>query len=79
MLQATLKGDTATMSRVLEFAHNTETPLLAYNNETELAAIVNLIYLAARDRYNVQREDKAGTGYSKKTKQHQCKVEVLQQ
>ena len=63
MLQATLKGDTATMSRVLEFAHNTETPLLAYNNETELAAIVNLIYLAARDRYNVQREDKAGTGY----------------
>lgn len=63
MLQATLKGDTATMSRILEFAHNTETPLLAYNNETELAAIVNLIYLAARDRYNVQREDKAGTGY----------------
>lgn len=63
MLQATLKGDTATMSRVLKFAHNTETPLLAYNNETELAAIVNLIYLAARDRYNVQREDKAGTGY----------------
>ena len=142
MLQATLKGDTATMSRVLEFAHNTETQLLAYNNETELAAIVNLIYLAARDRYNVQREDKAGTGYvdfifypyqenddclilelkvdhtpeeaieqikrrqyalkfagtlgdgrkryqgrilavgigySKKTKQHQCKVEVLQE
>lgn len=27
MLQATLKGDTATMSRILDFAHNTETPL----------------------------------------------------
>lgn len=60
MLQATLKGDTATMSRVLEFAHNTETPLLAYNNETELAAIVNLIYLAARDRYNVQGRIRPG-------------------
>lgn len=63
MLQATLNGDIKTMSRILEFAHNTETPLLSYNNETELSAIVNLVYLAARDRYHVQREDKAGMGY----------------
>ena len=63
MLQATLHGDTETMSSILAFAHNTETPLLSYNNETELSAIVNLVYLAARDRYYVQREDKAGLGY----------------
>lgn len=63
MLQATLHGDTETMSSILAFAHNTETPLLSYNNETELSAIVNLVYLAARDRYYVQREDKAGIGY----------------
>lgn len=63
MLQATLQGDTETMSKILEFAHNTETPLLVYNNETELSAIVNLVYLAARDKYFVQREDKAGRGY----------------
>lgn len=63
MLAATLRGDTETMSKILEFVHNTETPLLSYNNETELSAIVNLIYLAARDRYYVQREDKACLGY----------------
>lgn len=63
MLKATLAGDTLTMERILEFAHNTEVPLLSYNHETELSAIVNLVYLAARDSYCVEREDKAGTGY----------------
>lgn len=63
MLKATLAGDTLTMERILEFAHNTEVPLLSYNHETELSAIVNLVYLAARDNYRVEREDKAGTGY----------------
>lgn len=63
MLKATLAGDTLTMERILEFAHNTEVPLLSYNHETELSAIVNLVYLAARDSYRVEREDKAGIGY----------------
>lgn len=63
MLKATLAGDTLTMERILEFAHNTEVPLLSYNHETELSAIVNLVYLAARDSYRVEREDKVGTGY----------------
>ena len=63
MLKATLKADTAKMTEILEFAHNTETPLLEYNHETELTALVSLVYLAARDSYRVEREDKAGTGY----------------
>ncbi|WP_251208703.1 AAA family ATPase [Acetatifactor aquisgranensis] len=63
MLRATLGADTDKMSEILEFAHNTETPLLAYNHEAELTAIVNLVYLAARDSYRIEREDKAGTGY----------------
>lgn len=63
MLRATLAGDTDTMAAILEYAHNTETPLLAYNSEAELAAIVNLVYLSARDFYFVEREDKAGVGY----------------
>ncbi|MCD7884327.1 MAG: ATP-binding protein [Lachnospiraceae bacterium] len=63
MLQATLKGDTKTMEEILQFAHDTETPLLDYNDETELTAIVNLVYLAARDSYYVERENKAGEGY----------------
>lgn len=63
MLAATLSGDIQTMSDILEFAHNTESPLIAYNSEAELASIVNLVYLSARDYYRVEREDKAGTGY----------------
>ena len=63
MLQATLYGDTDTMTEIIQYAHNTEVPILSYNNETELSAIVNLVYLSARDRYRVEREDKAGKGF----------------
>ena len=63
MLKATLSGDIGRMVEILQLAHNTETPILSYNNETELAAVVNLVYLSARDRYRVEREDKAGKGF----------------
>lgn len=64
MLQATLAEDTKTMEEILEYVHDTEVPLLNYNNETELTAVVNLAYLAARDIYRIEREDKAGKGYA---------------
>lgn len=63
MLLATLAGDTKTMAEILSYAHDTEAPLLSYNHETELSAIVNLVYLSARNHYDIQREDKARTGY----------------
>ncbi|WP_283682261.1 AAA family ATPase [Parablautia sp. Marseille-Q6255] len=63
MLQATLLGDTETMERILEQTHDMETPILSYNHETELSAVVNLAYLSARDYYRVEREEKAGKGF----------------
>lgn len=36
--------------------------VISYNNETERAAVVNLVYLSARDKYKIEREDKAGKG-----------------
>ena len=63
MLKATLAGDVKTMSQILEFAHDTEAPLLSYNSEAELTALVNLVFLWARDYYRIEREDKAGIGY----------------
>lgn len=63
MLMATLNKDIATMLEILEYAHDTEIPLLNYNDETDLTAVVNLVYLAARDYYRIEREDKAGIGY----------------
>ena len=63
MLEATLSGDTQRMANILQYAHNTESPILSYNNEIELSAIVNLVYLSARNKYQIEREDKAGKGY----------------
>ena len=62
MLEATLRGDTEEMTKVLEAAHDQEVTLLRYKNEADLAALVNLVYLSARDKYNVEREKVAGRG-----------------
>ena len=63
MLKATLAGDIGTMAEILKLAHDTESPIFSYNSEIELSAVVNLVYLSARDKYRVEREDKAGVGY----------------
>ncbi len=63
MLDATLTGNTQMMADILKYAHDTESPIFSYNSEIELSAVVNLVYLAARDSYRVEREDKAGEGY----------------
>lgn len=62
MLDATLCGDAATMAEIIEAAHDQEVPLLRYVNEADLAALVNLVYLAACDRYVVRREESVGKG-----------------
>ena len=51
MLKATLDLDTETVEEILGYAHNTESPIFTYNSEIELSAVVNLVYLAARDKY----------------------------
>ena len=45
------------MQQILEYAHNTEVPILSYNHEVELAAIVNLVYLIARDTIASNEEE----------------------
>lgn len=63
MLAATKAGDTKTMAELLEYAHNTHSPMQAYSNEAELASIIRWVYLKALDFYRIEREDKAGVGY----------------
>lgn len=63
MLAATKAGDVQTMAELMEYAHNTHSPLQAYSNEAELASIIRWVYLKALDSYRIEREDKAGTGY----------------
>lgn len=64
MLHATLQGDTRTMEEILSLAHDTEIPILNYSSESDLSALVNLVYLSARDSYRIEREDRAGKGYA---------------
>lgn len=43
-------------------AHDREVPLLRFANESDLAALVNLVYLAAWDHCQMRREEPAGKG-----------------
>lgn len=64
MLKATLNRDSDKVAEIMKYAHDTESPLLQYNSESELTVLVALVYLAARDSYRIEREDKAGVGYA---------------
>jgi hypothetical protein len=63
VLKATLTEDTDAMRNILEERHDLESPIFLYSNENELAAVVNLAYLSARDNYDIVRENKGGKGY----------------
>ncbi|MDO5349984.1 MAG: AAA family ATPase [Lachnospiraceae bacterium] len=63
MLAATKAGDIKTMTELMEYAHNTHSPMQVYSDEAELASIIRWVYLKALDFYRIEREDKAGVGY----------------
>ena len=64
MLQATVNGDTATVESILHDIHNSEIPILHYNDENSLSCVLTLAYLSARDTYRIEREEKTGKGYA---------------
>lgn len=63
MMKATLDEDADQVAEIIKLAHDKESPLLSYNSESELTVLISLVYLAARDTYRIEREDKAGIGY----------------
>ena len=64
MLKATVNGDTDTIKSILHDIHNSEIPILQYNDENNLSCVLTLAYLAARDTYRIEREEKSGKGYA---------------
>ena len=56
MLKATVNGDTKTVQKILHDIHNSEIPILQYNDENSLSCVLILAYLSARDTYRVERE-----------------------
>ena len=64
MLKATVNEDTETVEKILHDIHNSEIPILQYNDENSLSCVLTLAYLSARDTYRVEREEKTGKGYA---------------
>ncbi|OOM06401.1 putative AAA-ATPase [Clostridium saccharobutylicum] len=58
MLKATVSQETEKVAQILYDIHNSEIPILQYNDENSLSCIVTLAYLSARDTYRVEREEK---------------------
>ena len=64
MLKATVNKDTETVEKILHDIHNSEIPILQYNDENSLSCVITLAYLSASDTYRVEREEKTGKGYA---------------
>ncbi|MGM9977535.1 MAG: AAA family ATPase [Clostridium sp.] len=64
MLKATLRKDVNTMKKIIDDVHNSEIPILQYNDENSLSCVVTLAYLFARNYYRIEREEKSGKGYA---------------
>ena len=64
MLYATVNGDTNTVEKILHDIHNSEIPILQYNDENSLSCVLTLAYLSERDNYRIEREEKTGKGYA---------------
>ncbi|MDR3595469.1 AAA family ATPase [Clostridium sp.] len=64
MLKATVSQETEKVAQILHDIHNSEIPILQYNDENSLSCVVTLAYLSARDTYRVEREEKTGKGFA---------------
>ena len=64
VLQATLERNADAVAKIIGEVHDQEIPLLRYKNEVGLSALVNLMYLSARNEYEVLHEQHAGKGFA---------------
>ncbi len=63
VLHATLNKRGEEVASYLHNIHNSELPILKYNDENSLSCVVTLAYLSARNKYKVEREEKSGKGF----------------
>ena len=63
VLDATLNKNGDVVASYLHNIHNSELPILKYNDENSLSCVVTLAYLSDRNKYKVEREEKSGKGF----------------
>lgn len=64
VLNATLEQKGDVVASYLHNIHNSEIPVLKYNDENSLSCVVTLAYLSARGKYRIVREEKSGKGFA---------------
>lgn len=64
VLEATLSKNGNVVASFLHNIHNSELPILKYNDENSLSCVVTLAYLSARNKYKIVREEKSGKGFA---------------
>ncbi len=64
VLEATLDMEGGRVASYLHHIHNSELPILKYNDENSLSCVVTLAYLSARNKYRIEREEKSGKGFA---------------
>ena len=64
LLQATLRGDSNTVARMVDKVHDEDTSILSYNDENSLACVLAIAYYYAKNDYVVHREYASGRGYA---------------
>lgn len=64
ILHATLDKKGEVVASYLHNIHNSELPILKYNDENSLSCVVTLAYLSARNKYRVEREEISGKGFA---------------
>ena len=62
LLKATINQDADTVAKLIEEAHSINSSYFTYSNENTLACIVSIAYFAAKDKYNIKKEDTSGKG-----------------
>ena len=64
VLNATIQKQGDVVASYLHNIHNSELPILKYNDENSLSCVVTLAYLSARNKYRIEREEKSGKGFA---------------
>ena len=64
ILSATIQKRGDAVAAYLHDIHNSELPVLKYNDENSLSCVVTLAYLSARNKYRIEREEKSGKGFA---------------
>ena len=64
LLQAVLNGDTETVARGVDAAHDENTSILSYNDENSLSCVLSLAFYYAKNDYTFHRELPTGKGFA---------------